>query len=112
MAFMFDGQKVSKDVNKGQEIGTYWDKNITKEKGSFHNCNLKANEIYGEKNAVGMLDYKDTEKRTKLNTAISYLCKDDKEQDISQITTNKKDRAFIRGTIPKAKSNAGRPRKG
>ena len=55
-----------------------------------------------------MLEHKDEEKRINLDSAISYLCKD--EQDIEPIKTNKRDRAFTRGTLPKSKSNAGRPR--
>lgn len=41
---------------------------------------------------------------------VSYFYKTD-EQSIDEIKTNPKDRAIVRGTIPKAKSKAGRPRK-
>ena len=37
--FMFDGQKVLKDAFKAHEIGTYWNENITKGKGTYYNCN-------------------------------------------------------------------------
>lgn len=109
--FFFDGQKIKNDVMKGNEIGEYWNESITHNKGTFHNCNLNANKIYGDNNAMGILDHSDTKKREKLNTAVSYLCKDDEKQDISSIKTNKNYRAFVRGTIPKKKSNKGRPRK-
>ena len=108
-AILFDGQKVKNDVLKAIEIGKYWNESVTNKIGSYHNCNLDANKIYGEQNAVGMLDHSDIEKRKKLDSAISYLCKD--EQSIESMKSSKQDRAFLRGTMPKRKSNKGRPRK-
>ena len=107
--FFFDGQKVKNDVKKAMQIGDYWKEQITENKGSYHNCNLKADEIYGKKNATGMLDHRDIERREKLYEAVGYLCKDD-YQDIAPVKSNIKDRAFVRGTIPKSKGNVGRPR--
>jgi hypothetical protein len=102
---VYDGQKVQKDAFKGDEIGKYWNDEITKGKGSYHNCNRNKY----EKNGIGMLDHRDTEKRKILDEkVISYLCKD--EQDIGVLKENKKDRAFTRGTLPKSKGNMGRPR--
>ena len=58
-----------------------------------------------------MVDYKDKEKVNNLKEhVVSYFYKAD-EQSITPIKTNPKDRAIVRGTIPKPKSNAGRPRK-
>ena len=108
--FFYNGQKVKDDVRKAMAIGKYWNKQITDEKGSYHNCNLKADEVYKSKNAVGMLDHTDTTRREKLDEAISYLCKDDPMQDIAPVKSNSKDRAFVRGILPKKKSNSGRPR--
>ena len=63
-------------------------------------------------NGIGMLNHTDTQKRDNLDTQVSsYLCKDDDKQDISVVKNNTKDRAFVRGIMPKAKSKAGRPRK-
>jgi len=105
-AFFYDGSKVHKDAYKGDQIGEYWEL-LTDGKGSYHNCNR---EEYREK-GVGMLHYDDTDKREILDKhVISYLCKDDDKQDISPVKKNSKDRAFVRGIIPKAKSKAGRPR--
>lgn len=102
---IYDGQKVQKDAFKGDEIGKYWNDEITKGKGSYHNCNRNNY----DHNGVGMLDYKDSDKRKILDEkVISYLCKD--EQDIGALKENKKDRAFTRGTLPKSKGNIGRPR--
>jgi hypothetical protein len=55
-----------------------------------------------------MLDYRDVEKREKLDNAMSYLVKE--EQSIKAIKENEKCRAIRRGTVPKSKGNIGRPR--
>jgi len=107
--FFYDGQRVKGDVKKAIDIGDYWKEQITNKKGSYYNCNLNAKEEYGEKNALGMLDYRDIKKRENLDTSVGYLCKDD-HQDIAPVKSNQKDRAFVRGTIPKSKGNIGRPR--
>ena len=109
--FFYNGQKVKDGVKKAIDIGEYWREKITDSKGSFHNCNLDADKKYGEDNGVDMLDHRDKEKRIKLDKAIEYLCKDDEKQDVAPVKNNEKDRAFVRGTMPKSKSNAGRPRK-
>ena len=105
--FFFDGQKVLNDVMKAEQIGEYWVDNITKGNGSYHNCNRNKY----KNNGVGMLEHNDSIKRANLDKAVSYLCKDD-HQDIQPVKSNERDRAFTRGTLPKSKSNAGRPRKG
>lgn len=101
--FMFDGQKVQKDAHKADEIGKYFVNEITKGKGSFYNCNRNEYPEHG----IGMLDHNDGEKRKKLDNAIAYLSKD--EQHIEQLS-GKKERSFVRGTMPKSKGNMGRPR--
>jgi len=103
--FLYDGQKVQKDAHIADKIGEYWG-DITKEKGSYYNCNRQKYKFKG----VGMINHTDTEKREILDKhVISYLCKDD-EQDLTPVKNNSKDRAFVRGTIPKNKSKVGRPR--
>jgi len=105
--FIFNGQTVHKDAFKGDEIGQYWEQ-ITEERGSYHNCNRKKYKHDG----IGMLDYKDSDKRKILDDkVVSYLCKDDEKQDIAPIKSNKNSRAFTRGIISKSKGNIGRPRK-
>ena len=108
--FFYDGQKVKNDIKKAIDIGDYWKKQITNKKGSYHNCNINAKEEYAEKNGIGMLEHRDIKKRENLDIAVSYLCKDD-HQDIAPVKSNTKDRAFVRGTMPKSKGNIGRPRK-
>lgn len=103
--FVFDGQKVQQDAFKAEQIGQYWQNEITQGQGSYHNCNR--NEY--PQNGLGLLDHKDTKKRKILDeTVISYLCKDD--QGIEVIKGNKKNRAFTRGIITKSKEKLGRPR--
>jgi len=99
----FDGNKVQNDKYKGDQIGNYWE-TITKGNGSYHNCN-RSNY---KNNATGMLDYRDVEKREKLDNAMSYLVKE--EQSIKAIKENEKCRAIRRGTVPKSKGKVGRPR--
>lgn len=104
--FIYDGQKVNKDIIKGEEIGKYWSKNITNGTGTYYNCNRND---YKKNHAIGMLDYRDVEKRRKLDNAMAYLVKG--EQSIDALKENEKDRSIRRGTIPKSKGNGGRPRK-
>ncbi|MCG3666900.1 YagK/YfjJ domain-containing protein [Aliarcobacter butzleri] len=105
VAIIYNGNIVREDITKAQQIGEYWKNNITKGKGVFHNCSKNE---YKNK-AVGIIDYKDEEKRKIFDEKVlTYLCKD--EQSIDSLKTNIKDRAFTRGIAPKKKSNAGRPR--
>ena len=104
--FFFDGQKIQKDMIKGEDIGKYWSENITNKQGTYYNCNRND---YKDNHAIGILDYRDVEKRRKLDIAMAYLGKE--EQSIDLLKENEKDRAIRRGTIPKEKINKGRPRK-
>lgn len=101
----YDGQKMQRDMIMGEKIGKYWSENITDGKGTYYNCNRND---YKEKHAIGMLDYRDVEKRRNLNSAMAYLVKED--QSIDALKENEKDRSIRRGTLPKGKSNKGRPR--
>ena len=102
VAIIYNGNIVREDITKAQQIGEYWKNNITKGKGVFHNCSKNE---YKNK-AVGVIDYKDKEKRKIFDEKVlTYLCKD--EQSIDSLKTNIKDRAFTRGIAPKKKSNAG-----
>lgn len=103
--FIFDGQKVQNGTYKADQIGQYWENEITQGQGSYHNCHHNKYDRKG----IGMLDHRDSDKRKILDeNVIAYLCKDD--QDISPVKESKKDRAFTRGTISKSKENTGRPR--
>lgn len=103
--FIFDGQKIQKDVYKAEQIGAYWQNKITKGKGSYHNCHRNKYRNSG----IGMLDYRDKEKRYVLDEiVIPYLCKD--EQGIECISESGNYKAFIRSVVSKKGANLGRPR--
>ncbi len=105
--FMFDGNKVQKDAHMGDKLGEYWNE-LTDGKGSYYNCNRKKYKYKG----VGMINHDDKDKREVLDKHVtSYLCKDDEHQSLNPVINNSKDRAFVRGTMPKNKSSKGRPRK-
>ena len=105
--FLEDGNKVQKAAYKADQIGQYWSENITKGKGCYENCNRRNY----ENNGIGMVDYKDKEKVNNLKEhVVSYFYKTI-TQSIDENKSNPKDRAIVRGTMPKPKSNAGRPRK-
>ncbi|QNM90516.1 hypothetical protein HOO34_01915 [Aliarcobacter cryaerophilus] len=105
--FLEDGNKVQKAAYKADQIGKYWSEDITKGKGCYENCNRREY----KNNGIGMVDYTDEEKINNLKKhAVSYFYKTNK-QSIDEIKTNPKDRAIVRGTIPKPKSKAGKPRK-
>lgn len=104
IVMFFDGQRIQKSNHKAQQVGLYWEKEITKEKGSYHSCHRNTY----KKNGIGMIDYTDKEKRENLDVAVGYLCKD--EQTTDSIKGAKQTKSFTRGTIPKSKGNIGRPR--
>ena len=104
--FFEDGNKVQKATYKADQIGKYWREDITKGKGCYENCNRREY----KNNGIGMVDYTDEKKINNLKKhAVSYFYKTNK-QSIDEIKTNPKDRAIVRGTMPKPKSKAGRPR--
>lgn len=108
-AFIFDGQKVSKDQIKGEQLGIHWRDSITKGKGVYYNCNRND---YGVSHGIGMLEHHDKEKRKKVDEALAYLCKDDKNQDIQKVNSNNTTiKQFRRGRMPQSISKQGRPRK-
>jgi len=106
LVLLYDGNKVHKDAHMGDKIGEYW-KKLTNDRGSYHNCNRNKYKYEG----IGMINHNDVEKRENFDKYVtSYLCKDDEEQDIASVKSNSKDRAFVRGIMPKKKNKSGRPR--
>ena len=105
--FMFDGQKLSKDEHRGDQIGEYWAEVITKGNGVFHNVNRYKDRF--ERCGIGMIDHKDAERRKALiEDVLPYFAKVD--QSIAGIKGRSKERAFTRGSLPKPMSKVGRPR--
>jgi len=101
----YNGQEIQKGAHLVDKIGEYWNNDITKGRGSYHNCNRNKY----EKDGTGMIDHKDTEKRKiLLENVTNYLCKD--EQVAKSGSDDKTNKSFTRGTMPKEKSKKGRPR--
>jgi hypothetical protein len=93
VTMFYNGQHVLKDAYKADKIGEYWNKQITDGKGSYYNCNRNKYKEHG----IGILNRKDLEKREYLDKSISYLCKDEQNEDSN-------DRVFVRGTMKKRKN--------
>ena len=64
---IYDGQKVQKDAFKADQIGKYWEE-LTENKGSYHNCHRNTY----ERNGIGMLDHRDSNKRKILDEDVIY----------------------------------------
>ena len=75
LILLFNGHKIRKDVHWARKIGDYWEKNITKGAGYYHNVN--ANWDCNDKNyGIGMIEAADMRKRYNLvNHVMAYLCK-------------------------------------
>ncbi|MBX9899618.1 MAG: inovirus Gp2 family protein [Burkholderiaceae bacterium] len=74
LMLFFDGSKVHKHEHIAQEIGNYWQNEITNGRGYFENCNRKK-EKYQDDWALGEINHFDIFKREKLNDALQYFCK-------------------------------------
>lgn len=75
MAFFFDGQKLSKDINIADAIGAYWKDEVTEGKGMYFNCNKKKEEY--EHCGIGTVSRTDDTKWAYLEEAMRYLTKVD-----------------------------------
>ena len=116
--FLFDGSEEQNDAELADKIGKYWVNNITDGKGTYWNCNASLNHY--KRRGIGMIDYRDTEKRQLLtNDVLPYLTVVDNDirlqitEDVvalgydGDVTV----RTFGRGTVRKEKkTNRGRPR--
>jgi len=105
---IFDGSKHQRDIYIAQKIGEHWNSKITEGKGSYNNCNLKANlGGYGNRNGIGRVDHYDKQKIINLKKAAYYLTKTDFA--LQAVLDN--ERTFFRGNMPKKASMRGRKRK-
>ncbi|MCD4499672.1 inovirus-type Gp2 protein [Chromobacterium vaccinii] len=74
----YDADIVRSDIYYGNKIGRYWVKNITEEKGTYHNCN-RHKERYKHL-GIGKINLNNAEGLDNLNNSvISYLTKEDTE---------------------------------
>jgi hypothetical protein len=74
--FFFDGHQCQEDITKARLINEMWTKAITGCQGHPWNCNRDAEKIYYY-NAMGCIDYHDTEKQRGLFKVAKYLTKID-----------------------------------
>jgi len=74
--FIFNGHEVEDGVYYSNEIGYYWRNHITGGIGTFWNCNNEEDNY--PQSGIGMIDYRDMQKRYYLLTRVlSYLTKPD-----------------------------------
>lgn len=105
----YDAGKHNHDEFIAKQIGEYWSKIVTEDKGEYWNSNqawLKRR--YAKKHGVGVgqIDWNEREKREALRTNLVYLAKADQylmSRNIEHMHT------FDMGQVPK-KIKAGRPR--
>jgi len=76
VALFFNGQYVLKHEWLAQQIGGYFQSDISNGRAYFENCNIKRGR-YGDDWALGPIDHRDEEKRAKLMHALNYLAKED-----------------------------------
>ncbi|MEN6082864.1 YagK/YfjJ domain-containing protein [Chromobacterium piscinae] len=74
--FLYDADAVRSDIYYSNKIGRYWVKNITREKGTYYNCNRYKNQY--KRLGIGKINLNDAEELGNLNNSvISYLIKED-----------------------------------
>ena len=106
LMLFFDGAKVRQDVTLSRMVGDYWSYPITGNRGLYYNCNARKNEY--SQCGIGMIDWKDTEKRNNLKNAAAYLIKVD---HYARMLAPDNGRVFGRGEIlPPRTEGPGRPR--
>ena len=102
--FLFDGSDTRQDISIGALIGEFWTHHITQGSGLYYNCNLKPKYFY---NGLGMVSYRDAEKRFGLDLAVKYMTKSDV---IARLSLGNA-RIFTRGEMPVIPAvKRGRPR--
>jgi Inovirus Gp2 len=109
LIFFLRGSEAQKDWYFSNQIGKYWEEQITQGRGNFHNCN--ANKQKYLHLGIGMIDAtrpEDAELRVNLRNVVNYLTKN---EQILMLKLGAKDKAFGKGRTPEANSNRGRPRK-
>lgn len=70
---VFNGQQLKNDVLIAKQIGEHWKSKILQGNGVYYNCN--ANTAAYEHNAIGMVDRRDSSKRSHFSLIINYLTK-------------------------------------
>lgn len=72
--FAFKGHNVKNHKAKAEQIGKYWQNEITKGNGNYHNCNSKEYPKY----SLGVIERDDEEAKNALKeNVLGYICKDE-----------------------------------
>lgn len=109
VALFFDGHYVQRDEWLSHQICRYWGDVITKGYGTFDNCN--ANKDRYTDPCLGVIDYREMEKRQCLLHALSYLVKADDTRQFCPSSEYGRLRTFGHGAMPPLPvSKVGRPR--
>lgn len=77
LLFLFNGNRVMRDISIAGSIGYYWINEITQGGGTYFNCNLGKLRRYGDKLGIGMIKRNDEKHRGNIQYVINYLVKTD-----------------------------------
>ena len=105
IVFILNGSAFKKDAHYAERFGEYWEKKVTKGRGTYFNCNRHP--LNYKKVGIGMIKHDDQDKLMILKEqVIGYLTKTD------QYLMIKGRRTFGRSEIPKKPiGKTGRPRR-
>ena len=105
IVFILNGSAFRKDAHYADRFGEYWEKRVTKGRGTYFNCNRHP--LNYKKVGIGMIKHDDQDKLMILKEqVIGYLTKEDQYLKI------KGRRTFGRSEIPKKPTGkTGRPRR-
>jgi len=109
LILFFKGSEQEKDVHIGFQVGNYWMKNITSNRGIFFNCNAKKGEYTHL--GIGMIDI-NAESYADLRFNLNYYVVQyfTKNEQYLKIKLTEKYRVIGKGEVPMKSNNAGRPR--
>ena len=103
--FFLDGNKNKDIITAGENIGKYWNNNITNNQGYYSNRNME--EYKDDGNGIGRIDYQDADKVSKLkDNVLPYFAKSTTDI-VGQSGIVK---SLRKGVLPKEEKR-GRPRK-
>lgn len=104
-AFIFGHSMVQQHEWMGEQIGQYWNNDITEGRGHYHNCNRNNYPNY----TVGIVEYHEADRRAALMETLCYLAKKDQ---FVHVKPSKRGKMFTTGQVPKMREKRlGRPRK-
>lgn len=107
VVLFFDGSKTLRDAYVAHQIGEYWVRVITQDRGRYHNCNADKNKY--RQLGIGMIPHDDSGKRAVLEgTVLEYLTTVD---ELAQPRLPRGTRVFGTSQMPEAHPGTGRKRR-